>query len=182
MMIFEKTKIDGAYNISIEKKEDSRGFFARIIDVKEFEKKGIKSQYVQSSISKSLKKGTFRGIHFQIKPNAESKLIRCIRGKLYSVIVDLRTTSPTFGKWDACEISADNYIMRNIPEGCANGTQTLEDDTHVLYLTTGYYSLESERGVRWDDSFFNIKWPLEITEISEKDANWKPLDPNDPLR
>jgi len=181
-MIFEKTSIDGVYNISIEKKEDKRGFFARIIDIKEFEKRGIKSQYVQSSISKSLKKGTLRGMHFQVKPNEESKLIRCIRGKVYSVIIDLRPTSPTFGKWEGCELSADNYIMRNIPEGCANGTQILEDNSDLLYLTTGYYSPESERGVKWDDPFFNIKWPLEITEISEKDSNWKLFDPKNPFQ
>ena len=180
-MIFEKTTIDGVYNISIEKIEDDRGFFGRIMDVKEFEKKGIKSQYVQSSISKSLKKGTFRGIHFQISPNAESKLIRCIRGKAYTVIIDMRPTSPTFGKSDGCEISADNYIMRNIPEGCANGTQILEDDSDLFYLTTKNYSPESERGVKWNDPFFKIKLPLEITQISEKDESWKPFDQKNPF-
>jgi len=180
-MIFEKTSINGVYNISIEKKEDDRGFFTRIIDIKEFEEKGIKSQYVQSSISKSLKKGTFRGMHFQVHPNAESKLIRCIRGRVYTVIIDMRPTSPTFGKYDGCEISADNYIMRNIPEGCANGTQMLEDNSDLMYLTTGYYSPESERGVKWNDPFFDIKWPLEITEISEKDKHWKPFNPENPF-
>jgi dTDP-4-dehydrorhamnose 3,5-epimerase len=181
-MIFEKTSIDGVYNISIEKKEDDRGFFARIIDVKEFEEKGIKTQFVQSSISKSVKKGTFRGMHFQVKPNAETKLIRCIRGSAYTVIIDMRPNSPTFGKYDACTISANNYIMRNIPEGCANGTQILEDNSDLLYLTTGLYSPESERGVKWNDPFFNIQWPLEITEISEKDRGWKPFDPKNPLK
>lgn len=181
-MIFKKTNIDGVYNISIEKKEDDRGFFSRIMDVKEFEEKGIKAQYVQSSISRSLKKGTFRGMHFQIEPNAESKLIRCTRGKNYNVIIDMRRTSPTFGKYDGCEISADNYITRNIPEGCANGNLILEDNSDLMYSTTEYYSPKSERGVKWNDPYFGIKWPQEITEISKKDNSWKLFNPENPFK
>ena len=178
-MIFEKTKINGVYNILIEKHEDDRGFFGRIFDKKEFEKRGLETRFVQSSISHSIKKGTFRGIHYQVPPNSENKLIRCIKGRAYTVIVDLRANSPTFGKWDGFEISADNYAMRYIPKGCANGTQMLEDNTDLLYLTTKDYSVKCERGIKWDDQFFNIKWPLKITKISQKDKNWKPFEAND---
>ena len=180
-MIFEKTSIEGCYNILIEKLSDERGFFGRIFDVKEFQKNGLSTEFVQSSISHSVKKGTFRGIHYQIPPYTESKLIRCIRGKAYTIIVDLRQNSPTFGKWDGFEISADNYAMRYIPEGCANGTQILEDNSDLFYLTTKYYMPKYERGIKWNDPFFNIKWPLEITEISEKDNAWKSFDPDNPF-
>lgn len=176
-MIFEKTKINGVYNILIEKHEDDRGFFGRIFDKKEFEKRGLETRFVQSSISHSIKKGTFRGIHYQVPPNSENKLIRCIKGRAYTVIVDLRANSPTFGKWDGFEISADNYAMRYIPKGCANGTQILEDNTDLFYLTSGFYSNEYERGIMWNDPFFKITWPLKITHISKKDQTWSPYIP-----
>lgn len=177
-MIFEKTSIQDVYNILIEKYEDQRGFFGRIFDAKEFQKRGLKTQFVQSSISNSLKKGTMRGFHYQVAPNSECKLVRCTRGRAYTVIVDLRKNSPTFGKWDGFEITSDNYAMRYLPEGCANCTQILEDNSDLFYLTTGYYSPKCERGIKWNEPFFKIEWPLEVTNISEKDQNLKPFDPN----
>ena len=180
-MIFEKTSIHGAYNILFEKHEDQRGFFGRIFDAKEFQKRGLNTEFVQANLSHSVKKGTIRGIHFQITPYEEDKLIRCIKGKGFNVITDLRLNSPTFGKADGFEISADNFAARYIPQGCANGTQILEDNTDLFYLATQYYSPKSESGIKWNDPFFKIKWPLDITEISEKDQNWKPFDPNNPM-
>ncbi len=177
-MIFEKTSIQDCYNILIEKHEDQRGFFGRVFDKKEFESKGLRTQFVQSSISKSLKKGTVRGFHYQVAPNLECKLVRCIKGKAYTVIVDLRKSSPTFGKSDGFEITSDNYAVRYVPEGCANCTQMLEDNTDLFYLTTGYYSLKYERGIKWNDPFFKIKLPLKVTNISDKDKNWKPFNPD----
>lgn len=176
-VIFEKTKINDVYNILIEKHEDKRGFFGRIFDKNEFDERGLESKFVQSSISSSIKKGTLRGIHYQVAPNSENKLIRCIKGRAYTVIVDLRKNSSTFGEWDGFEISADNYAMRYIPKGCANGTQILDNNTELFYLTSGFYSDECERGIMWNDPFFNINWPLEISEISEKDQKWKKFDP-----
>lgn len=172
-MIFTKSELSGAYSIQIEKQTDERGFFARMWDKKIFEQYGLKSSFVQCNISKSLKKGTVRGFHYQTKPYEEAKLIRCTRGKIFNVIIDLRPTSTTYKKWEGIELSDDNYMMRYIPEGFANGIQALENNSEVFYQVSQYYHPESEKGIRWDDSIFNVKWPLTVTEVSKKDMDWE---------
>jgi len=171
-MLFHKTTLKDLMIIEPEKLEDERGFFARIWDKEIFRGMGLNSKIVQCSISKNKKKGTFRGLHFQFSPHEEAKIVRCTRGKLYEIIVDLRKDSPTFKKWFSTEISADNYKMVYVPEGCAHGYQTLEDNTEVSYQMTATYKPEFNGGVRWDDPVFNIKLPLEITVISKKDRTW----------
>lgn len=173
-MIFTETKLNGAYIIEPEKLEDDRGFFSRVWDKKMFEEKGLDSEILQSNISFNKKKGTIRGMHYQIKPYEESKLVRCTRGKIYDVIVDLREHSKTFKKWDSVELSASNHKILYVPKGFAHGFQTLEDDSEVNYEMFQIFSLNHSRGFRWNDSIFKIKWPLEITKISQKDREFEP--------
>ena len=170
-MIFNKTELKDAYIIEPEKLEDKRGFFARTWDTKIFEENGLNPKIVQCNISRSLKKGTLRGMHYQIDPYAETKIIRCTQGKICDVIIDLRENSPTYKKWQAFELSAENHKMLYVPEGFAHGFQSLEDDTEIFYQVSQFYNPESERGVRWNDPVFNIKWPLEEKIISEKDES-----------
>lgn len=172
-MIFHQTKLKGAFIIQIEKKEDSRGFFARSWDVKEFEQNVSNSNLVQCNISYNNKKGTIRGMHYQKNPNEEAKLIRCTKGKIYDVIIDLRPNSTSYKKWEAFELSSDNYKLVYVPEGFAHGFQTLEDNTEIFYQHSQFYSLKDEAGIRWNDPKFNITWPLNISEISNKDNNIK---------
>lgn len=171
-MIFSETNLDGAYFIDIEKKEDQRGFFARILDKKEFSKKGLDSEFVQSSISINKKKGTFRGMHYQTKPFEESKIVRCTKGKIFDIIIDLRVNSKTFKEWISVELSEDNYKMLYIPKGFAHGFQTLEDNTEVFYQISQYYMSEFSKGVKWNDSEFNIKLPLDVSVISQRDLSY----------
>jgi len=171
-MIFEETGITGLYNILIEKKEDDRGFFARIWDEELFREKGLNPKIAQCSISSNNKKGTWRGLHIQYPPYAEAKIVRCTRGSLYDVVVDLRKDSPTFKKWFSTEISAENHKMLYVPEGCAHGYQTLEDNTDAAYQITEMFKPENSGGVRWDDPAFGIKLPLDISVISKKDSSW----------
>jgi dTDP-4-dehydrorhamnose 3,5-epimerase len=172
-MIFHQTKLKGAFIIQIEKKEDSRGFFARSWDVKEFEQNVSNSNLVQCNISYNNKKGTIRGMHYQKNPNEEAKLIRCTKGKIYDVIIDLRPNSTAYKQWEAFELSSDNYKLVYVPEGFAHGFQTLEDNTEIFYQHSQFYSLKDEAGIRWNDPKFNITWPLNISEISNKDNNIK---------
>jgi len=171
-MIFSKTKLSDACIIEIEKFEDERGFFARIWDKEKFLENGINDEFLQHSISLSKKKGTIRGIHYQIKPFEESKLIRCTRGSVYSVLVDLRPNSPTYKQWESTILSQNEYNWRHIPEGCANGIQTLDDDTEIIYQVSQYYSQEHEGGIRWNDPTFNIDWSITVESISKKDDSW----------
>jgi dTDP-4-dehydrorhamnose 3,5-epimerase len=174
-MIFLPTDIEGAYIIKIEKNEDERGFFARTYDVDIFNKNKLDSKIVQCNVNYTKQKGTLKGLHYQISPYEETKLIRCIRGSVCHVIVDLRPTSSTYKKWESIVLSQDEYCWRYIPKGCANGIQTLDDDTELIYQSSQYYSPEHERGIRWDDPKLNIKWPIKPTVISQKDQSWKLL-------
>lgn len=171
-MIFTETKLNGAYVIEIQKLEDMRGFFARTWCKNEFKAHGLISCLMQINISSSKKKGTLRGMHYQEEPNQESKLIRCTRGAIYDVIIDLRPNSSTYKKWFGIELTAENYKMLYVPEDFAHGFQTLEDDTEVVYQVSQFYSPQSERGVRYNDPIFGISWPLDVQVITDKDKNW----------
>jgi len=171
-MIFTETKLNGAYVIEIQKLEDIRGFFARVWCKNEFETHGLISHLTQTNISFSKKEGTLRGMHYQVEPNQESKLIRCTKGAIYDVIIDLRPNSPTYKKWLGVELTAENYNMLYVPEDFAHGFQTLEDDTEVVYQVSQFYSPQSERGVRYNDPAFGIRWPIEVQVVTDKDKNW----------
>jgi len=177
-LIFTETELKGAFVIDVEKLDDERGFFARTWDKEEFEKHGLNSNVTQCSISVNKKKGTIRGMHYQSKPYEESKIVRCTKGKIFDVIIDLRLNSRTFKKWFGIELSADNYICMYIPEGFAHGFQTLEDDSEVFYKISESYEPEYSKGIRWNDDFFKIKWPLVPTIISKKDKKFSKFDIN----
>ncbi len=171
-MVFTETRLKGAFIIEPEKLEDSRGFFARTSCQKEFQSYGIDFRIVQSSISFNIKKGTLRGMHYQVAPHEEPKLVRCTRGAVHDVIVDLRCDSPTFKCWIAIQLTADNRRMVYIPKGFAHGFQTLEDDTEVLYQMSEFYHPECARGVRWNDPAFAVEWPEGIRTISQRDQEY----------
>ena len=172
-MIFKETKLKGAFVIEIEKREDERGFFARAWCKREFEDHGLNAQLVQANIAFSRKKGTLRGMHYQAPPYEEAKLIRCIKGGVFDVIIDIRPDSPQYKEWFGLQLTSDNYKMLYVPEGFAHGYQTLDDNTEVFYPASQFYSPESERGVRWDDPAFGIEWPeTDNLVMSEKDKTW----------
>lgn len=170
-MLLTETKLKGAYIIDVKRIEDERGFFGRSFCRKEFEEHGLNVNVVQSNVSYNKQKGTLRGLHMQMAPYAETKLVRCTRGAVYDVIVDLRADSETFKQWIAVELSADNYRMLYVPEGFAHGFLTLQDDTDVTYQVTQYYTPQAEHGYRWNDPTFDIKWPMEPLVISIKDQS-----------
>lgn len=172
-MIFKKTPLKDSYLIELEIKKDYRGFFARSWDSEVFKKEGLNSKLAQCNISFSKKKGTLRGMHYQIAPYEESKLIRCTSGLIYDVIIDLRKNSNTYRKWAGFELSAKDYRMLYVPEGFAHGFQSLEDNTEIFYQVSQYYNPDYERGIRWNDPSFNIVWPLDEITISDKDKSWK---------
>lgn len=169
-MIFTETRLPGAYTIDLEPIEDERGFFARQWCEQEFEQHGLTTTVSQTSVAFNSSKGTLRGMHWQVAPHAEVKLVRCVRGSFYDVALDLET-----GKWFGTTLSADNRRMLYVPEGCAHGFLTLEDDTEALYLTTSYWSPEHERGVRWDDPALGIDWGARDPIISTRDQQNPPL-------
>lgn len=172
-MIFNEISLKGAYLVEIERLEDDRGFFARAWCEEEFAAYNLKSKFVQSNISLTNKKGTVRGLHYQTAPRQEAKLIRCVRGAIFDVIIDLRPQSATYKQWVGVELAAENHKMLYVPEGFAQGFQTLADDTEVFYPVSEFYSPEFERGVRWNDPFFGIQWPeMEGVIVSEKDVSW----------
>ena len=176
-MKFHETPLKGAYLIELEKKGDERGFFARFFCKKEFGSAGLETDFVQVNNSLSAKKGTLRGLHYQLPPASEVKLVRAVKGALFDVIVDLRGGSPTFGNWFGAELSADNRMMMYVPCGFAHAFITLTDDVEVLYMVSAYYSPENERGLRYNDPALDIQWPLLPVEISDKDRNWPNLNP-----
>jgi len=176
-MIFHQTPLAGAFTVELERRGDERGFFARFFCEREFAAANCETRFVQINNSLSAKKGTLRGLHYQLAPSAEVKVIRCLRGALFDVIVDLRPNSPTFGKSFGAELTAENRLMLYVPRGFAHGLLTLEDDTEALYLVSEYYAPESERGLRWNDPKFEIDWPLVPVEISAKDAAWPDFNP-----
>lgn len=171
-MTFHETKIAGVFEIHLEPKFDGRGFFARVWCQKEFEAHGLNSRLVQCSVSVSTRRGTLRGLHYQAAPYAETKLVRCTRGAIYDVVVDLRPQSPTFKDWIAVVLTAKNRHMVYIPEGCAHGFLTLEDESEIFYQMSEFYDAESARGVRWDDPAFRIAWPEKVQVISERDRSY----------
>ena len=171
-MLFKETIISGVYIIELEKKYDERGFFARTWCKNEFKEQGLESELAQCNLSYNKKCGTLRGMHYQITPYGETKLVSCISGAIYDVIIDLRKDSPTYEKWYSVELTAENGLMLYIPKGIAHGFQTLKDKTSVFYQMSEFYHPESARGIRWDDVKFNIKWPIAEKIISEKDQSY----------
>ncbi len=171
-MIFTETRLKDVYIIELEKREDQRGFFARAWCQREFEEHGLVAQVVQTNVSYNIYKGTLRGMHYQIAPHSETKLVRCTQGAIYDVVIDLRPGSPTFKQWFGVELTSQNYRMLYVPEGFAHGFQTLEDHAEVTYQVSQFYTPGAERGVRYNDPAFGIEWPLEIKSISDKDKNW----------
>ena len=171
-MIFSETNLKGAHIIDIEKREDERGFFARSWCRREFAAHGLNPNLAQCNISFNPKKGTLRGMHFQVKPNEEAKLVRCTRGSLCDVIADLRPDSPTYKEHLSVVLTSENRRMLYVPEGFAHGFITLEDDTEIFYQISECYRPESQKGFRWDDRAFAIAWPAEIKLISDRDRNY----------
>jgi dTDP-4-dehydrorhamnose 3,5-epimerase len=170
-MIFTETAIAGAFIIDIERKEDRRGFFARVACVDEFAAHGLVFEPVQASVSWNIRRGTLRGLHHQAQPHAETKLVRCTAGAVHDVLLDVRPTSPTCGRWISIELSADNRRSLFVPEGVAQGFQTLVDSTEVYYQMTARYNPDAVRGIRWNDPALGIDWPLrDIALLSEADS------------
>ena len=171
-MIFTETKLKGAFILEPDRLEDDRGFFARSWCQREFAAHSLNPRLVQCSISFSKKKGTLRGMHYQLSPYAETKLVRCTNGSIYDAIIDLRPQSPTFKQCFGLVLTARNHKMLYVPEGFAHGFLTLEDNTEVFYQMSEFYSPEHARGVRWNDPAFGIAWPLNPSIISERDRNY----------
>lgn len=158
-MIFTETKLQGVYLIEPTRFEDERGFFAPSFSAKEFAARGMMSEFVENNISYSKSRGTIRGMHYQAAPHGQAKLVRCTRGAVFDVVVDLRRDSPTHREWVGAELTAENRSMLYLPGDCGHGFQTLVDDTEVFYMVSGVYVPDSGRGVRWDDPAFRIEWP-----------------------
>ncbi len=176
-MIFNATPIPGTYLIELERRGDERGFFARAFCEREFATHGLISQFVQVNNSFSARRGTLRGMHYQLAPKAETKLVRCVRGALYDVVLDLRRDSPTFGKSFGAELTAENRRMMYAPKGLAHGFITLADETEAFYFVDEFYAPDCERGVRWDDPQFSLWWPMAPAVLSDKDAGQRDFDP-----
>jgi dTDP-4-dehydrorhamnose 3,5-epimerase len=172
-MIFTETTLKGAFIIDIERREDSRGFFARAFCQKEFAAQGLKPIIAQANIGFNAKKGTLRGMHFQYPPAPETKVVRCTRGAVLDIIVDLRPESPTYLKHIEVELSADNHRAIYVPERFGHGYQALEDKTETSYQVGEFYTPGVEGGLRYDDPRLGLKWPLPVSVISEKDMQWK---------
>lgn len=177
-MLYTPLKVSGAYEISVEKFEDNRGFFARVFNHPEAIEHGFAPQIVQVNNSFNKEKGTLRGLHYQVPPHQESKMVRVIQGALWDVVLDLRKDSPTFGHWDAVTLSAEKRNMVLVPAGCAHGVLTLTDNTEMLYFVSQDYHPESERCLRWNDPNFAIEWPEEPVVLSDKDLNSSFFDPD----
>lgn len=175
-MIFHETPLLGAYTIDLERRGDDRGFFARMFCDREFAEHGLETSFVQMNNSLSMKRGVLRGLHFQLPPASEVKLVRCTRGALYDFIVDLRPDSPTFRQHFGAELSADNRTMMYVPRGFGHGFITLEDEVEAVYLVSAHYTPETERGLRYNDPALNIQLPLDPVELSDKDRSWPDLD------
>lgn len=176
-MQFTKTELDGAWLVEPAPARDSRGWFARTFCVQEFAAHGLETRFAQHSTSQNVKRGTLRGMHFQTAPHAEAKLVRCLKGAILDVIVDLNPGSPTYREWRSFELSAANTRQLYIPRGFAHGFQTLEDDCEIGYLISDFYAPAAATGVRWNDPAFAIAWPLPVTVMSEKDQAWPDYAP-----
>lgn len=175
-MKFERTDIAGLVLVHPERHADERGYFVRTVCESELAEEGLISHFPQSSLSFNAKAGTVRGMHYQVAPNAETKLVRCARGKIFDVVVDLRANERTYLQCRAFELSAENGIALYIPEGLAHGFQTLADDSEVSYSITPSFVPGYSRGVCWDDPAINVRWPQPISVISRRDETWPPLE------
>lgn len=172
-MIFHETTLSGAYLVELERRVDERGFFARSWCQREFAERGLNSHLVQCSISFNTERATLRGLHFQLAPYEEAKLVRCTQGAIFDVIIDLRKNSPSFGKHYAVRLDCDNRLMLFVPEGFAHGFQTLCDSTEVFYqMSQAYMPAAAGTGIRWDDPTFAITWPLPNPVINARDRGW----------
>jgi dTDP-4-dehydrorhamnose 3,5-epimerase len=171
-MTFHETKLCGVFEINLKLNSDERGFFARSWCQKEFEDQGLNPKVVQCNVSFNARKGTMRGIHYQDAPHQEAKLVRCTKGSIYDVVVDLRQESPTFKDWIAVVLTADEHNMVYVPEGCGHGFLTLEAETEVFYQMSEFFHAEFSRGVRFDDPAFQIVWPNKVEVISERDRTY----------
>jgi dTDP-4-dehydrorhamnose 3,5-epimerase len=176
-MIFTETPIAGAYVVEIERIGDDRGFFARTWCEREFAQHGLNPRLVQCSISFNTRKGTLRGMHYQVAPHAEAKLVRCTAGAVFDVIVDLRPDSKTFCRWYGVDLTAENRRALFIPEGLAHGFLTLADTTEVFYQMSEFYSPDCARGARWNDRAFDIRWPAPVVMMSPRDAAYPDFRP-----
>jgi len=175
-MIFKETGLPGALSIELERIEDSRGFFARSFCAREFEERGLATRFVQSSVSFNARAGTLRGMHFQLPPHREVKLVRCTSGAVFDAIVDLRKGSPTRLRWFGTELSAQNRRILYVPEGFAHGFLTLAPDTEVFYEMSEFHAPHAGRGLRWDDPALAIRWPAAPQVIADRDASYPDLD------
>lgn len=175
-MIFTELELKGAFLIDIERLEDERGFFGRIWCKEEFREHGLNTSLVQANVSYNKFKATLRGMHFQKKPFQESKLVRCTKGSIYDVIIDIRPESNTFKQWIGVELNDVNRRMLYVPEGFAHGFMTLQDETEIYYMITEYYTKKAESGIKWDDPEINIEWPLDPLIVSDKDSNHPKFD------
>jgi dTDP-4-dehydrorhamnose 3,5-epimerase len=171
-MKFTQTKIPGAYLLEIEPITDERGFFARTFCSQEFAAHNLVTEFPQCNVSFSAKQGTIRGMHYQVAPYPETKLVRCTQGAVYDIILDLRPESPTFKQWVGMELTAENHQMFYIPAGCAHGLQTLADNTEVFYQMSAIYHPPAAKGVRWNDPSFGIELPLPVSIINERDRDY----------
>ena len=176
-MVFTETGLSGAVIVDVELHVDERGFFARSWCIREFAERGLNPSVVQCNVSGNTLKGTLRGMHYQIAPNAEVKLVRCTKGAVYDVIIDLREGSPTFLRHVGVELTADNHRALYIPEGFAHGFMTLEDNSEVFYQMSAFYEPPAARGVRWNDPIFSIAWPLPVSVISTRDREYPDFKP-----
>ena len=171
-MIFTPTKLGGVYIVELEPHKDERGFFARTFCAREFEEKGLVGEFVQCSVSANRARGTLRGLHYQMAPSCETKLVRCTSGGLYDVVVDVRPESPTYLQHFGVELTAQNHKALYIPEMFAHGLQTLADETEVFYQISEYFAPERSTGLRFDDPKLGISWPLPVAVMNDKDRNW----------
>ena len=180
-MKFHPTELQDATLIELTPFEDSRGQFCRTFCQEEFAGAGLETDYVQANASLNYKKGTLRGMHYQVAPHAEVKVVRCVAGAIHDVIIDLRPESPSYLKWQGFDLTDDNGLQLYVPRGFAHGFVTLRDNTSVAYMVSTAYAPGAEGGLRWNDPFFGMAWPLEATTISEKDASWPDFEaPNGP--
>lgn len=175
-MTFTETRVRGAFVIDLERRVDNRGFFARAWCEKEFAAHGLTPRVVQVNVSFNAHQGTVRGLHYQLAPHQEAKVVSCTRGAVYDVVLDLRPESPTYLRWDAAELTADKHRMLYVPEGCAHGFQTLTADSELLYLMSEFYTPEHACGVRYNDPAFGIEWPLRAMGLSQADRSWPDFD------
>ena len=169
-MIFTALSVAGAWRVDVERREDERGFFGRTFCAEEFAAHGLHCQFPQSNVSVNHRRGALRGMHFQAAPRPDPKLVRCVSGAIYDVVLDLRPDSPSYLAWEACELSAGSFTALFIPGGCAHGFQCLTDHAQVFYQMGDSYVADLARGVRWNDPAFGISWPLEVSAISPRDA------------